>query len=85
VGIPVSTKRTELPGLSVAANSFIKRASIPTSVSAPQAALAAAFRRIRPVSDPEKLKLNVPSALKSTDWCSLTLPCSSLTASVSHF
>ena len=37
----------------------MKRASIPTSVSAPQAALAAAFRRIRPVSDPKKLKPNV--------------------------
>jgi len=62
VDIPVSTRRTELPGLSVAANSFIKRASIPTSVSAPQAALAAAFRRIRPVSDPKKLKLKQTSA-----------------------
>ena len=39
----VSTNRTELPGLSVAANPFIKRASIPTSVSAPQVPAAIAF------------------------------------------
>jgi hypothetical protein len=59
-----STNRLELPTLSLADNSFMKRSLIPTSVSAPEAAPAAAFRKIRPVSDPQKPPLSAPSAVR---------------------
>jgi hypothetical protein len=52
VALLSSTNRVELSGT-----------QIPTSVSAPEAAPAAAFRKIRPVSDPKKPPLTAPSAV----------------------
>ena len=70
----------------MSANSFMKLSLIPTSVSAPEAAPAAApiampmsgFRKIRPISDPQKPPLTAPTAVRLTAWCNLILPCSIL-------
>jgi hypothetical protein len=56
------TNKVELPGVIVAANSFMKSLLIPTSVSAPEIAPVVAptakprsgLRKIRPISDPQK-------------------------------
>src|SRR6516162_2183678 len=77
VGLLVRTKSVDLLGISTVANSFMKRSVIPTSVSAPEAAPAVAFSKIRLASDPQKA---APSVNKLPARCSLALPDPSFTA-----